>query len=125
MILGFPLGAIRGKSSAGTSLINSKTVLDVEVMVHALYVYTDVVESILVGDTQAPLLRIVDASGSVGKNVHRLYNPAHYLPINKRSFDSIEIDIRTDTGVPVPFESGRLSLTLHFRRAIEPLFSSS
>ena len=87
--------------------------------IHSLYVYTDVVENLPVGDTQAPLLRIVDATGNTGENVHRIFNPARYVAVNKRRFDSIEIDIRSDTGESIPFESGRLSTTLHFRRMIE------
>ena len=82
----------------------------------------DVAEAKRVGDTKAPLLRIVDASGVIGENIHRNYNPPRYLPICKSNFDSIEMDIRTDEGEPVPFESGWLSVTLHFRHAVEPIF---
>ena len=110
--------------TAGNKIVNvyGNSIADMESSVHALYVYTDVVEAIRVGDTQAPLLRVVDASGAIGEHIHRNYNPPRYLPICKSNFDSIEIDIRTDEGKPVPFESGRLSVTLHFRRAVEPMF---
>ena len=63
---------------------------DLDASVHVLYIYTDVVESIPVGDTEAPLLRIVDASGQSGDTIHRIYNPPRYLPISRRGFDSIE-----------------------------------
>src|SRR6218665_3364954 len=33
----------------------------------------------------------------------------------KKHFESIEIDIRTDTGKPIPFEYGKVIVTLHFR----------
>ena len=95
---------------------------DIQAGIHGLYVYCDALENVPVGDTMAPLLRIVDATGGNGENVHRIFNPARYVPVSKHRFDSIEIDIKTDTGEAVPFESGRLSTTLHFRKVVEGLF---
>ena len=34
-------------------------------------------------------------------------------------FGSVETKIRVDTGRPVPFERGKVTVTLHFRRAIQ------
>jgi hypothetical protein len=90
---------------------------------HGLYVYCDVLENVPVGDSLAPLLRIVDTDGKNGENLHRVFNPPRYLPLRKKTFDSIEIDIRDDTGRYISFEGGRLFVTLHFRRAPNPYFS--
>lgn len=49
-----------------------------------LYVYTDVAESTPVGDTCAPLLRIVNASGENSGTVHRIYERPRYVPLQKR-----------------------------------------
>jgi hypothetical protein len=92
---------------------------DLEAGRYALYIYCDVVENVPVGDALAPLLRVVDASGVKGQNITRIYDQPRYLPVCKHSFDSIEIDIRSDTGDPIPFEYGRLMTTLHFRRVGE------
>jgi len=89
---------------------------------HALYVYCDVLECVPVGDTLAPLLRIVEVSGSRDEMVHIQFDQPRYIPIQKKSFDSIEIDIRDDTGVPVPFDVGKLIVTLHIRRAKDTYF---
>ena len=98
------------------------TTTDIQSGIHGLFVYCDALENVPVGDTMAPLLRIVDATGNNGENIHRIFNPARYVPVSKHRFDSIEIDIKTDTGEAVPFESGRLSTTLHFRKVVEGLF---
>jgi hypothetical protein len=81
----------------------------------AAYVYCNVLEHTPVGDTKAPLLRIVSVSGKRGDIVRTTYEKPVYVPLQQKSFDSIEIDIRDDTGHPIPFEYGKVVVTLHFR----------
>ena len=91
------------------------TAIDID-PIHSLYVYCDVIESRVVGDVLAPLLRIVPVTGKHGETVMKSYHNAHYIPLQRRAFDSVEIDIRDSTGKKVPFERGTLNVTLHFRR---------
>lgn len=84
-----------------------------------LYVYTDICEPRLVGDTQAPLLRIVaqdNAKYKFGTNSVKHFAPIHYIPLLHHSFRDIVIDIRDQHGHPIPFEYGTLTVALHFRR---------
>ena len=92
---------------------------------NSLYVYCDAAEDIPVGDIKAPLLRVVDAAGNFGDLIHRLYTTPQYVPVSRKAFNTVEIDIRDDTGRPVPFEFGNVVATLHFRRRPEFLFLSS
>jgi hypothetical protein len=105
-------------------LIGANRACDLKGGIHGLYVYCDILENVAVGDTEAPLLRVVDAGGHNGENIHRVFDPPRYVPLRSKHFDSIEIDIRDDIGQPISFESGTLTLTLHFRRAASPYFSS-
>ena len=97
-------------------------VSDIQAGIHALYVYCDILEHIPVGDTRAPLLRIVDIDGAVGSMQVRRYDRPRYVPIQQKQFDSIQIVIRDDLGEPVSFQSGKLMVTLHFRRAQNQYF---
>ena len=87
-----------------------------------IYVYTDVVESSIVGDSVAPLLRALPVGGSHGETVSDRFTNIHYVPLLYSHFKSMEIDIRDDTGRRVPFEYGRVTVTLHFRRRRTGLF---
>ena len=87
-----------------------------------IYVYTDVVESRIVGDSVAPLLRALPVGGSHGETVSDRFTNIHYVPLLYSHFKSIEIDIRDDIGRRVPFEYGRVTVTLHFRRRRTGLF---
>ena len=49
--------------------------------------------------------------------IHRLYTTPQYVPVSKKEFNTLEIDIRDDTGRPVPFEVGKVVATLHFCRS--------
>ena len=93
-----------------------------DVEIQNIYVYCDIVENVIVGDTQAPLLRIVDATSRPNEVIYRHYDAPRYIPVPKKHFDSIEIDIRDDFGGHIPFESGKLVTTLHFRQAINSYF---
>lgn len=82
---------------------------------NSLFVYCNLLEHVLVGDSKVPLLRIVPISGKHGDNSYITYEKPQYVPIQRKHFDSIEIDIRNDAGLPIPFETGKVLITLHFR----------
>jgi len=84
--------------------------------IYSLYVYSDLVEEQLVGDVRAPLLRIVNVEGENSDIITHAYNKPYFLPLKKREFDTIEIYIRDDTGQKVPFQRGKVIVTLAFRK---------
>ena len=84
-----------------------------------IYVYTYVVESHIVGDSLASLLRALPVGGSHGATVSDRFTNIH-SPLLYSHFKSM--DIRDDTGRRVPFEYGRVTVTLHFRRRRTGLF---
>jgi hypothetical protein len=83
----------------------------------AMFIYCDIVEHLMVGDSQAPLLRTTHLHNSEhGAVVNQVFNPAHYVRICKPHISVIEVDIRTDSGAPFPLSTeGKLILTLHFK----------
>jgi hypothetical protein len=95
---------------------NGDNACDVNSGFSSAYVYCNVLEHIPVGDTKAPLLRIVSLSGKSGDTIHKIYEKPIYVPLQQKSFDSIEIDMRSDIGDPIPFEYGKVLVTLHFRQ---------
>jgi len=91
--------------------------------IRSVYVYCDLLEDVPIGDTKAPLLRIVDKSIELEGNVLRVFNPTLYVPLQKKCFDTVEIDMMVDTGDPVSFLSGKSFVVLEFRRVIHPYFA--
>ena len=83
--------------------------------VHSLYVYCDLVAPHIVGDVSVPLLRIVPARGLNGEVVTKSYDEPQYHPLLCKTFSTVEIDIRDDTGRHLPFQSGKVVVTLHVR----------
>jgi len=81
-----------------------------------MFLYCDLLECVPVGDIQAPLLRIINVDKEQGQILQQIFEKPRFLPIQKKSFDTVEIDIRNDFGDPMPFESGKVIATLHFRR---------
>lgn len=86
-----------------------------------MFVYCDLCESYVTGDVRSPLLRIVPIEAHTdifeyGATHVKYFSPAHYIPLRKTNFRTIEIDIRDQLGKKIPFEGGTLTVTLHFRR---------
>jgi len=98
--------------------------IDVKCGFYSLYIYCDVLGHMHVGDTRAPLLRAIAVRGKHGEAVHEIFSKVTYIPLQKKVFDSIEINIMTDTGKPVPFVGGKSLVTLHFRRSSNPYLLS-
>ena len=87
----------------------------------SIYVYCDILEHTLVGDTKAPLLKIVKRASSVDSEVgHASFNPVQYIPVQKKCFDTITVHLMTDTGTFMSFLSGKTTLVLEFRRSAHP-----
>jgi hypothetical protein len=103
--------------------VQARKPADIRAGIHQMYVYNDVSENVSVGDASAPLLRIVDAEGKHGQTVHRDYDRPKYLPVQKKHFDSILVDIRDDVGHNIPFEYGKVVVILHFRQVKQNYFS--
>jgi len=108
------LGMTERKFTAGRH--RGSRVIDIDRGFYGLYVYCNLVEARPVGDVLAPLLRIVPIKGKDGDMVTKTYENIHYIPLQHKHFHTVEIDIRTDTGKPIPFERGKVVVTLHFKK---------
>ena len=84
----------------------------------ATFLYCDMLQEIVVGDSMSPLLRTTHLSGAKhGEIVNQVFNPALYMRIAKNYMNTIEIRICTDSGEDFPLnENGKLLLTLHFKQ---------
>jgi hypothetical protein len=91
-------------------------IFDINAGMRLMYIYCDVAAHSSVGDTQAPLLRVCDMEGQYGDTVRTSFVDTHYVPVQKRHFDTIEISINTEQGQLVPFQFGKSLVKLHFKR---------
>jgi hypothetical protein len=83
---------------------------------HALYVYCSLVQDTVVGDKRVPLLRALTMSGDRGTLTRETITAPIYIPLRTLCFNSIEINLRNETGKSPSFTSGHSIVTLHFRR---------
>ena len=84
--------------------------------IHTLYVYCDIIENMPVGSDVAPLLRIVGVDAKQGEIVRKTYDNPMYIPVRIKKFDTVEININSNTGEPVPFQYSKSEVILHFRK---------
>jgi hypothetical protein len=87
-----------------------------------MYVYSSICQPIRVGHTLAPLIKHIPVF--ISKENHfvetRNYEIKHpmYLPVALTSFNSIEINIRSDSGRLIQFNKDAVTIiTLHFKKS--------
>lgn len=85
-----------------------------------MLIYCDIIEPQLIGHEFARVLRIIQSHPTekrmiFGQACYQEFSLLHYVPILKKEFESISIDIRDCTGNLMPFQHGTLTIKLHFR----------
>jgi hypothetical protein len=83
-----------------------------------LLVYCSIVEPVMVGNTYSKLLRQVEIpkKSNFGDQCVLRYPDPFYHPLISNVIETIEINIKDDTGEIIPFDYGRSTITLHFRK---------
>jgi len=89
-----------------------------------IFIYCDVLVSVLVGDTKTPLLRLVNRKTDVGQSHHSVehvaFNPVQYVPLQNKCFDTVTIHLMTDHGEPMPFAPGKSDHVWNFAEVLIP-----
>jgi hypothetical protein len=88
--------------------------------IHTLFIYCDIVYPQYVGNSFTKLLRAVKVPNEVhfGDQIVIMYDNIHYLPLQYKEFQSIQISIKDDSDSPINFRSGRSRVKLHFRKNV-------
>lgn len=86
-----------------------------------MFIYCDILEPQIIGDSWGEVLRIVDTNAGhnsprFGQACSTAFNTLQYLPVLPLNFEAIKIDIRDVEGQLMPFQYGTLSVKLHFRQ---------
>ena len=84
-----------------------------------LMIYSDIYEPYVTGDVQTRLLRAVSLNiddYTYGSTRIKNFSLPMYIPLLFNLFQTIEIDIRNQSGRVIPFDYGTLTVTRHFKR---------
>lgn len=95
------------------------TIMNLNAGIHNIFCYSDLVKNVRVGDTQAPLLRIIPVhTGSDGEYVSETFEDRQYLPVALHTFNTIRVLLGDRLGRRIKFSHGSapVILLLHFKR---------
>ena len=90
-----------------------------------IFIYVNIIEYQYVGDTKAPLIRVIDSKQGLKNGSpfgieprHRIvFSNLEYKKLLPKNFQAIEIQLRTETVELVPFAgTGKVISTLHFKK---------
>ena len=82
-----------------------------------MYIYTDLVKSQIVGDTQCPLIVVVPIKQEERDVCFFSFSHPYYVALTSLEISDINIQLKTDTGDPFPLAiNGKVVCRLHFSR---------
>ena len=70
----------------------------------SIFMYCNIVEAQMVGNVNEKLIKTIPVEGTHGDIITKTFTNIQYVPVETKSFEDVEIILRTDTGDPVPFE---------------------
>jgi hypothetical protein len=86
-----------------------------------ILVYCDIAEPQIVGDELARVIRIVSIPKKdtfFGQTVQHEFHRLQYIEVARKQFDAISIELRDKTGEFLAFESGTVTIVLHFEKIV-------
>ena len=100
---------------------------DIRRGVYSIYLYTNIVTPQYLGDSSAPLIRVINPSFQNQQSLYKgvtagddiisfHYKTIYYYPLARNYFETIDIELRSDFGQLLKFNGGKTLVQLHFRR---------
>ena len=99
--MGYILGFSPDKVISNTTTTEREA--ELEHGFHDLFIYCDIIQAQYVGDALVPLLRIVPVEEKDGQRVSKSFVRLQYIPVSRKQFETIEVNIKCNTGEAVPF----------------------
>lgn len=110
------LGYKKNKFSQGSSVSHYQ--IELNGGISEIFVYTDIIHSHHVGDTVAPVLRVIPVMTKDSEQIVKVYPSPLYFPVKKTFFDTIQVELRTSSGKEITFSAGKTNLVLSFRKKV-------
>ena len=79
------------------------------------YIYTDIIENTIVGNTVAPIIKIVPISTHEEIVRASFINP-YFIKVNRKTISTIRITLNDDAGSLLPISNGKSCAVLVFRK---------
>ena len=117
-VLGFKLNIINGKSAGNTNFIfaDYPPAFSTDT---CIFLYASFVETSRVGNSNVPLLRVLERKTNQ-EHIHH-YNIKHlqYIPVNTSYLELCQLTLRTELGDPIAISKGLAVITCHFRPIVQ------
>lgn len=80
-----------------------------------IFIYSDIIEPQVVGNSLVPLLRMVNIVGEEGQIITQTFRP-FYFPVQRTDFDTVSILLCNEYGEEIQFQGGIAAVIVHFRK---------
>ena len=108
-----------GKKSLDQNSFTASNLPNFSITSNLMFIYTDIIENHCVGHTSSPVLRVVLLRNvRSGPICNVIFPNPYYFKLRKSDIDSISVLLLDETGCQIKFSSGRVFLSLHFRKSI-------
>ena len=96
---------------------------DLNYGIHSLFIYSNIVSPVIVGNAYAPLLRVVPIENrKFGAQCHQIFQKPYFYPVTSNCFQVIETQIRDKEGKLIPFKFGETTIVSGLQASTMKLF---
>lgn len=84
-----------------------------------MFIYCDLIEPQLIGYESSQVIKILNTTEKdekFGSSCFRSFLKIHYIPVMRKEFEKVEIEIKDITGETFPFRHGVSTIKLHFKK---------
>ena len=83
---------------------------------NSIFVYMNIVQRSGIGNTSAPILRILPRKMANEEVISYSFQPLIYLDISRKNIEIVHFSFRTEKSNIIPINRGLISLTVEFRK---------
>jgi hypothetical protein len=109
--------AEEGMTSAPQVVITADETAHFNTKMNHLYLYTDIVQNSLVGNSLVPIARVINIEpGHVEtETFHKMYEKPQYHELKGNTISQIQVELKDSMGTNVRFVNGEVFIALHFK----------
>lgn len=87
-----------------------------------LYIDCKILQTQIVSDIAAPLLKIVNTERKYHAFIEKIYDSPHYVRVLVKDITTLEINIKNDLNTDIQFVVGKTKIKLHLRNIRQSYF---
>ena len=106
------------KHASKDKTLSAQNIFNLKSDLNSMFLYCDLIKESHFNENSVPLLRCINIPNSAvyGDQISINFPICHYIPVRYNEFETIELNLKDESGINFPFRFGNIGISLHFRK---------